>query len=164
MPNAYTYDGRVRFVWLDTDPADPTAPTMAEITAGTDLSEYLIPESWNPNASNQKADQSTALSSFNGESVGRYGYAPEAMFKTKLTDATKVAWTTLGERLVEGCIVVFEDVPEGDNIAAGMDCDVYPSCQTGQPERQQTAANTTRRFKVTWAVGEPPSLGATVAA
>lgn len=164
MAQAHTYDGRVRLVWLDTDPADPEAPTMAEITAGTDLSEYLIPETWNPNASNQKADQSSALSSFNAESIGRYGYAPEAMFKSKLTDGGTVAWDTLGERLVEGCILFFEDVPEGDDIAAADKCDVYPAAMTGTPERQSTAANTTRRFKVTWAIGEPPTLNATVAA
>lgn len=164
MTSAHTYDGRTRLIWLDADPADLDAPTMAEITAGTDLSGYLIPDSFDPGTGNSRVDDSDALTSFDNEAMGRHQSKPSALFKSKLTSGDEVAFDTLGDRLILGCLVFFEDVEEGTAIAAGATCDVYPSCQTGQPLRQATAKNTTRRFKVEWAVGAAPHLNAVVAA
>lgn len=164
MTAGHTYDGRTRLIWLDTNPADLDSPTMAEITAGTDLSGYLIPESFNPNAGNSAVDTRSALSSFDPQAPGRYQARPEALFKSRLVTGGTVAADTIGDRLVEGCLLFFEDVPEGDAIAAGMTCDVYPSAQTGQRERQTTAINTERRFKQVFFVGDAPVLDAVVAA
>lgn len=161
---SFTYDGRTRLVWLDTNPDDLDAPTLIEIAAGTDLSGYLIQETFDPGTGNSRVDDSDALTSFDNESMGRHQSAPSAMFKTELVDGSTDAWDTLGARLVSGCLLFFESVPEGSDITAGDVVDVYPSAMTGNPLRQTTAKNTTRRFKVEWAIGEAPHLAAIVTA
>lgn len=164
MPAGEAYDGKLRVIWLDTDPANLNAPTMAEVTAGVDLSGYAVPESIDPKASNTRVDGRDALSSFDPQAMGRFGYQPEIMFKSKLRSGGTVAWDTLGARLVTGTLLIFEDVTEGSAIAAGNRCDVYPSCETGAPLRQTTAINQERRFKVEFAVGAPPHLNVAVVA
>ena len=168
MPAGQSYDGRTRFIWLANDPADPAEPTLAEVDAGVDLSGYLIPESFNPTADQARVDGRDALSSFNPEAMGRYGYKPTAEFKTKLRETFNgdddLAWQTFKNRLTQGCILFFEGVDEGEDVGVGDVCDVYLSCETGTPRRLQTAINTERRFGVDFAVGAPPVLGAIVVA
>jgi hypothetical protein len=164
MPAGYTYDGRTRIFWLDNDPADPSAPTMGELTAGVDLSGYLVPGSFNPTPSNARVNSGDALTSFDAQSPGRFGYAPTCAFKSKLVSGGTVAWDTLGARLVSGCLVFFEDVDEGSDVAAGAECDVYISCLTGEPRRPTVADNTERRFEVDFMCGDRPAIGSTVAA
>lgn len=168
MPAGSSYDGHTRFVWLSENPDDLDSPTLAELEAGVDLSGYLIPESFNPNADQARVDGRDALTSFNPEAMGRYGYKPAAEFKSKLRDASEgdddLAWQTFKTRLSQGCILFFEGVTEGEAPGVGDECDVYPSCETGTPRRLQTAINTERRFGVDFAVGAAPVLGAIIAA
>jgi hypothetical protein len=165
MGAGLTYDGRTRMVWLAANPVDLDAPTMAEITGGTDLSGYLVPGSFNPNDANARANAADSLTSFDAESPGRTAAKPTAAFKSKLASGGgTVAWDTLGARLIEGCLLFFEDVAEGSAIAAADECDVYPSCLTGEPRRPQVADNTERRFEVDFFCGDKPHKGAVVAA
>lgn len=168
MPSGFAYDGRTRFIWLDDNPADLDSPTLVEIAAGVDVSGYLVPESFNPGTGDSRVDTRDALSSFDSQAIGRFQAAPSAMFKSRLADTFEgdddLAWTTFKDRLTQGCILFFEDIDEGSDVTTNDVCDVYPSCQTGQPQRQQTALNTERRFKVEFAVGDHPHLGAVVVA
>lgn len=163
MPAGDAYDGRVRVFWLDDDPSDPNAPTEAELAAGVDLSGYVVPESINYGFKNDTVEGRDALSSFDPQSAGRHGAHPVIDFKRRLrADGAELAWDTLGDRLIAGTLVVFEDVPEGDDVTDGDSCFVFPSCQTGQPVIQNTAMNQERRFVVDFAVGDSPHLRAVV--
>lgn len=162
MPSGYAYDGRCRVFWLDTEPSDPDAPTTTELDAGTDLSGYAIPDGIAYNLGNSRVSGADLLSSFDAEAMGRFQASPSITFKSKLVTGETLAWDTLGARLLSGTLVVFEDVVEGDEVADGDSCFVFPSCQTGQPVIQNTAMNQERRFVVDFAVGDSPHLRAVV--
>lgn len=167
MPAGENYDGMVRAFWLDTNPADPDAPTIAEVvTAGEDLSGYLIPDGVAYNIGNSRVSGADLLSSFDAESMGRHQAAPVLTLKKRLLDGGEAAWTTLGERHISGCLVVFEHVggAEASDPVAGAPCFVFTSCQTGQPKPLNTATNTEKRFEVELAVGGRPYLNAVLAA
>lgn len=153
MPAGENYDGRVRVHWLDTDPSDPEAPTVAEVTAGVDLSGYVIPESIDYGFKNDTVEDRDGLSSFDPQSPGRHGAHPVMDFKTKLANGDTDALDTLGARLTQGCLVVSEDATEGSPLVAGDLCHVFTGCQLGQPLPRNVALNTSRRFGAEMFVG-----------
>lgn len=164
MTAGIVHEEHIRVFWLDTDPTSANAPTVAEITAGEDITAYLIPEGLEINPSNNRVDDGSLLSKFVGQAMGTFGYAPRLMLKRKLTDGGEAAWTLFGEHGVTGALVIFRDLGPAVAVAAAQKCEVYPGCETGAPEIQNTAANTTQRFGVPIAVSETPDLTATVAA
>lgn len=162
MPAGIVYDEHVRVFWLDTDPADLDAPTTGEIGAGEDITGYLVPDGLAFNFGNSRVSGADLLTAFDNESMGRHQAAPALTLKRKLRDGGQVAWDTLGDRLISGCLVVFLDLGPDDTVADGDECVVFPGCETGQPLIQNTAVNTEQRFQVDLAVGEAPHLNAVV--
>jgi hypothetical protein len=160
MPAGENYDGMVRAYWLDTNPADPANPTLAEIAAGTDLSGYLLPDGVAYNMGNSRVSGADLLSSFDAESMGRFQAAPVLTLRRRLLDGGTVAWDTLGDRHIIGSLVVFESIIEDTDPVAGDECFVFTSCQTGQPKPLNTAMNTEKRFECELAVGGKPYLHA----
>jgi len=151
MPAGETYDGRVRIFWLDNDPANPAEPTIAEIEAGKHLSGYGIPDGVAYNIGNERVSGRDLLSSFNAESPGRRAAAPVLTLRRKLRGSApgqgELAWETLGERNIQGCLVVFEAVDEGRDVAAGDACFVFLGAETGEPVPVNTAPNAETRFE-----------------
>lgn len=164
MGAGVVYDGMTRVWWLDADPAAPNAPTVAEIGAGADVTEYLAIDGLAFNMGNSRVSGADLLTAFDNESMGRYQAAPSLTFKRKLRDGGEVAWTDLGDRGVVGCLVVRLGIAHATAVAAAQKVMVFPGCETGIPNVQNTAANTEIRFVVDLAVGEEPKLKATVAA
>lgn len=164
MTAGIVHEEHIRVFWLDSDPTSIAAPTVAQITAGEDITEYLVPEGLEINPTNNRVDDGTLLSKFVGQAMGTFGYAPRLMLKRKLADGSEAAWTLFGEHGVTGALVVFRDLAPGVAVAAAQKCEVYPGCETGAPELQNTAANATQRFGVPIAVSEQPELNAVVAA
>jgi hypothetical protein len=60
--------------------------------------------------------------------------------------------------------VVLPFLAPDDTPTAGDPCYVFPSCETGVPQIQNTAVNTEQRFIVPIAVGSAPVYDAVVAA
>lgn len=164
MGAGMVYDGNTRVWWLDDDPTNVNAPTVAEIGAGEDVTAYLAIDGLAFNMGNSRVSGADLLSAFDSESMGRFQAAPSLTFKLKLRDGGEVAWTTLGDRGVTGCLVVRLSVPHGTAVAAAQKVMVFPTCETGIPNVQNTAANTEERFVVDLAVGNEPKLKASVAA
>lgn len=164
MGAGVVYDGLTRVWWLDADPTNVAAPTVAELTAGEDITEYLAIDGLAFNMGNSRVSGADLLSAFDNESMGRFQAAPELTLKRKLRDGGEVAWTTLGDRLVAGCLVVRLALDATTAVAAAQKVMVFPTCETGIPNVQNTAANTEVRFIVSLAVGSEPELKATVAA
>ena len=154
MPAGETYDGQVRVFWLDADPTDPNAPTEAELTDGVDLSGYVLPETIDYGFKNDTVEDRDALSSFDPQSAGRHGAHPTMDFRDTLrATGARLAWDTLGDRLITGCLVTFEGVAEGAEVNDGDACRVFTGCETGQPMPRNVALNTARRFGVEFFVG-----------
>lgn len=164
MTAGIVHEEHIRVFWLDDDPVAVATPTVAEITAGVDVTGYLIPEGLETNPTNNRVDDGSLLSKFIGQAMGTYGYQPRLMLKRKLEGGAEAAWTLFNGHGVKGALVVFRDLPPTTAVAAAQKCEVYPGCETGAPEPQNTAANATQRFGVPIAVSATPNLNATVAA
>jgi hypothetical protein len=162
MPAGFSYDEQFRVFWLDSDPADPTAPTVAEITAGTDLSGYLSPDGWASNHTEARVDGGDLLSGFDAQAMGRYGAAPALTFKRRLLNGDQDAYDIFKTRGEMGCLVALPFVAKGDEPASGDDAYVYTTCQAGLAQPQNTAPNQEQRFIVNFAVGGDIVLDAVV--
>lgn len=75
---------------------DPTAPSVALIEAGVDLTPFLRPGGdWSP-IEGSTVDAATADSAFNSTARGTFGGQPfSAMFTNDDDDANDLAWSTL---------------------------------------------------------------------
>lgn len=164
MPAGVVFDENTRVFWLDTNPADTSAPTAAEVNAGHDLTGYLAPDGLALNTGNSRVSGADLLDGFDSESMGRHQAAPALTFKRRLRGSNaQVAWTTLGARGVQGCLVVLPFLAPDDTPAAADDCYVFPFCETGVPQLANTAMNTEQRFITPLAVGAAPVYDAVVA-
>ena len=67
------HDGMYKVVWVDAI-ADPSAPTIAELTAGIDLECQITPDGLAREASDEPVDTSRLCSVFTTQQVGRTGY------------------------------------------------------------------------------------------
>lgn len=140
--------------------ADKDAPTVAEITAGDDLTAYIPKNGWTPNVRNNRVDGSSLAETFDSETMGSNGAQLSVTFKRNDPDDT--AWTTLNAQGTTGFFVV---LPLNGSAApaASDEAEVWP-VETGLPVVQNTAANQQQRFVVDCAVTSAPSLTAVVAA
>lgn len=169
MGAGIVFDERTRLLWFaDADePTDLAAITATELGDALDVSAYVPPDGWNPNTTNQRVDGSDLLTSFNGESMGRYGTSPSVTFKRKLRaqvdGADDLAYTTFQARKTTGTLVLFNTLDPGADPGTGDDYIAYPNCETGEPLEQPTAANTEVKFAVDFAVGQAPVRGTIVA-
>ena len=156
------YDESTRLYWSVADLADNDAPTTGEVDAATDLSGYAIPDGVSFNLGNSRVSGADLLTAFDNESMGRFQATPSIMFKRKLRDGSELAWDTLGDRKLQGTLIVFVTLDPGADPASGDACLVFPDCETGTPLVQNTAVNSEVRFLVDMAVGSEPKLRAVV--
>lgn len=140
--------------------ADITAPTVAEIDGGTDLTSFLV----------------TLESSTSGQTVPTPSF--DSLFETNIPgtasatftaefyrdDETDTAWTTL-PRQTEGNIVIarFGWSSGSDSPSAGDDCEVWPVRVITRSALALTN-NEVQRFNLECAVPTEPAEDATVAA
>jgi hypothetical protein len=162
MPAGTVYDESTRVLWSEDDLTNNAAPTTGEIVAAIDLSGYAIPDGVSFNLGNSRVDGKDLLTAFDNESMGRFQATPSIMFKRKLRDGAEVAWDTLGDRKIQGTLIVFVTLPTGEDPGDGDACLVFPGCETGTPLVQNTAVNSEVRFQVDFACGEEPELRAVV--
>jgi hypothetical protein len=162
MPAGTVYDESTRVYWSEADLADNTAPTTGEIAAAIDLSGYAIPDGVAFNFGNSRVSGADLLTAFDNDSMGRFQATPSITFKRKLRNGEEVAWDTLGDRKLQGTLIVFLTLDPGSDPTTGDACVVFPECETGAALVQNTAVNTEVRFQVDFAVGQQPELRAVV--
>lgn len=160
MSAGLVYDENFQLWWLDTAPADPEAPTAAEITNGTNFTPYVPKDGVQPNVSNNRVNGGSLDTKFSAESMGTWTAALTVMMKRRLEDDSQDAWDTFGDVGVTGCWVM---IPFGP-AAVGVDAYVWPSVESGAPVLQSTAENEEQRFSTDWAARREPVFNATVAA
>ncbi len=153
-------DGKTLVYWLPSC-AVITAPTVAEFTAGTNLTTQITPDGmtgWE--ADTAKVDNSSLASTTDTEKIGRDALTdPRLKFKRQMpTDTTR---TTLA-RNVEGFIAIRRDIAVATAIAAGQAVQVVP-VECGRRRDLAPEKNTLSRFEVPFANHTTPAYDAVVA-
>jgi hypothetical protein len=150
---------RIRFVPTLTNKA---APTVAQITAGTDITTLVAKDGVNYGTSENKVSTSDIASAFDSETIGSWGASLQLTFFKD--DATDTAWD-LFVRGLAGFIVIAPFGFKGANNAplAADKVYVFPVV-TQQPQLAASAANEHQTFMTSFAVTSPPDYRAVVAA
>lgn len=141
--------------------ASESAPTMAEINAGTELTPFLTPAGLDTPDEGQEADSSD-LSSARDKSVpSTIGGQPQGEFYRD--DAADDAWDAL-PRLTTGYLVIARFGGTGtDNAIQATDVvEVWP-IRVSNRNNVRIARGETLRFAVNFALSGDPTLNAVVA-
>lgn len=154
-----TYEEYTR-IWWATAIASKTAPTVAEIGAGTDISGFVPKDGLNPGMGNTKVKNDDITSAFSPEIPG--SWSADLVLTLFRDDAADTAWTLFQTRNTAGFIIVRRMVLITTAVAIGQKVEVYP-VTTMTPELQQTAENERQKFDLPLAVTSEPKLAATVA-
>jgi hypothetical protein len=158
--STYTFDEFTLILWVD-DIASLTAPTVAELNAGVDLTEYVTKAGLKLGAENSTVPNDNISTSYKGERPGTY--SNKASLEILRDNEDDVAWETLSARLTEGNLVVRRGVLYTTAVAASQVVEVYPAI-TQQPEIPDSAENTRVTANIPLAIPEEPELNAVVAA
>jgi hypothetical protein len=152
------YEGKTNVYWLTTC-ANIAAPTVAEITAGVALTNFVTKDGVAVNLTTNNVDNATIAETFDAETVGSWGGELEL---TLFRDATAdTAWTTCVYGTA-GYVVIDRFRASGTLPIATNKVEVWPATMH-QPVPENSAANTLLRFKEKFAITGAPNLKATVA-
>lgn len=155
----YPHDGRTK-VYFVLAIANMAAPTVAELDAGTDLTEGLPKDGLTVPAEQNNVPDDALADTFDGQIPGTFGGVISGMLKRD--NDTDTYWD-LVEYGLEGYVVVRRGPEHDDAWAIGDEVEVYPG-SFHEPVMQQTATNTQARFAFSFPVRSPgPELKAVVA-
>lgn len=150
------YEERTNVYWV-VSIATTSTPSVAEITAGVNLTNFVAKDGVNTNVTGNKVDSATIAESFNAQVVGSWGSDLSlTMFRD---DSADTAWNTC-VRGSNGYIVVDRFNPSGTLPGNGDKVEVYPA-QMQQPRPENSAQDTQVRFVEDFAVTSRPYLSAT---
>lgn len=152
IPNEQSYLGFLPAV------ANLAAPTAAEITAGTNLTSFLI--SLNASSQGNTVPTPDISTLFETSIPGTVQASLTADFYRD--DTTDTAWTTLA-RSTEGFFVIQRYGNTGGNPATADDVEVWPIMVVSRT-MSNMANNTAMTFTVTCSVPVEPNESAVVAA
>ena len=153
--------------------ASKTAPTVAELSDGTDLTGFLTRDGLKTPATGNTVDISDASSLFNSTAPGSYGGdAAELTCYRDTLDTNDTAWNAL-PRGTTGYLVVAragwaqsETTGIGSNDGTPTDgdrCEVYPVTVISRA-MADTADNEASKFTVSLAITQEPADDAAVGA
>ena len=145
----YVHEGNTKVSFVPTI-ADLSAPTVAELTAGTDLSTLLTKDGLSTPDSQNMVDSSTLADTFDAQRVGSWGGSISLTGFRDSESANDDLWD-LAVYGTEGNIVVRRGLPYSDAWAAAQNVEVYP-IEFHEPVMNATAANEEARFTVACAV------------
>ncbi|MCW2498275.1 hypothetical protein [Jatrophihabitans sp.] len=152
------FDGQYHVYWLAASPANPSAPTVAEISAGVELTAFTPKDGFNPNVTNNKVSGGDLSTRFMDESMGTWASSLELTMYLDNVTASNTAWNTLTD-FATGAIVVCPYAAAATAVKAM----VWPDVELGVRRPMQTGENTRQKFSVDAAVRKEPKLNATVA-
>lgn len=153
----YTFEHFTKVSWVPTI-ASIAAPTAAEVTAGTDISNLLTKDGLQTPSSQNMVDNGTLADRFDAQSVGTYG--GNITLKARRETVTDAAWNLFswGE---EGYLVVRRGVDHSTAFTVADEVEVYPA-QSHEPVMDNSAPNANQTFTVALAVTSEPELRAVV--
>lgn len=147
-------------VWWATSISSITAPTTAELAAGTDITAFIPKDGLKIGATNNAVKNDDITSAFMPEIPGSYGNKVTVTFFRD--DSADTAWTLFKTRNTAGFVVIRRMLAVTTAAAAGQKVEVYPTT-IGQPMIADTAENERTKFSVDFFVTSTPQLAATLA-
>lgn len=155
MPSL-VYEENTEVYYIPTIAAGDLEPTVAEIAAGTRLTQYITKDGINPGSSNNRVASGTIDTAFDAEEPGSWG---AQLSLTAERDDTDDDFYDLFVRGLRGYILISDT----DSVAATAKGRVYPIAAMS-PEFPASAANTKKTVTVPFTVTAPPNLRAVIAA
>ena len=153
----FVYEGKTNVYWVVSIATDST-PSLSEIQAGVDLTNFVAKDGVSTNINTNNVDSATIAETFDAQVVGSWG----ADFQLNMfrDDSTDTAWDTCVYGST-GYVVVDRFNASGTEPGNGDNVEVWPA-QMHQPSPQNSAANTQVRFTEMFAITSQPYLSATV--
>jgi hypothetical protein len=152
------YEGKTNVYWL-TSLSNKNAPTVAEITAGVALTNFVSKDGVEVNINSNNVDSATIADTFDAQVTGSWGAdVTITMFRDNTADT---AWNTCVYG-TNGFLVIDRFRASGVLPSVGNKVEVYPA-QMHQPSPENSASNQVVRFTEKFAVTAQPVLSATVA-
>jgi len=155
------FDGNYKVFWLDVAPASATAPTVAEIGAGTDITSFVPKDGFKLGVSNNRVQGGSLDESFLDESMGTWTSQVSVDYYLDAVTADNTAHSTLGVRGTTGSLVAIWD---GGGNVAGSKAYVWPDVEAGTPIPMDTAENARQKATAEFAVRQSPEFHAVVTA
>ena len=140
-------DGNIKATWAVTI-ANITAPTVAELTAGSavDLECFITLDGLDIKGDTASVDNTALCSTDDTEEPGRVSYNIELTVKRKEVAVEDKGWNTLVDRAL-GYLVVRRSTSASTAWTIGQPCEVYP-VRCGRPIMEQPEKNSAQKFKV----------------
>lgn len=154
------FEGNYKIYWLTTAPANKSAPTVAEINAGDDITEFVPKDGLRYGPGFNKVDASNISSGFDPEYQG--SWRMDAGLTVQWDDTTNTAADLFTTHGTLGTLVALPEAT-GSSPAATDKAFVVP-CDASIGVPNNTAANALQTMEVSLAVTEEPDFGAVVAA
>lgn len=154
------FDGNYEVYFLPSTIADASAPSLAAMEAGTNLTSWIPKDGFNPGVTNNRVSGGSLEDTFMDESMGTWSSQLAITCYKDTADGGGEAFETIGVQGETGAIVV---VPNGP-AAAGRDAYVWPDVEFGMPVPVATAENTRQKFVADVAVRRAPDMHAVIAA
>lgn len=151
------FDGNYKVFWLDTSPADAAAPTVAELTAGTDITTFIPKDGFKPGGSNNRVSGGSLADLFMDESMGTWN--SQLSVDYYMDDTTNTAHDTF----VQGATGAIAAIWDGKGATTGAKCYVWPDVEAGQSIPMNTAENTRQKSTAEFGVRKAPNFRAVVA-
>jgi hypothetical protein len=153
-----TTDGKTRICWVPSI-SDISAPTVAEISAGVDLEDYITPDGVTFDFSNTAVDVTALSGTFSSTLPGRQELTTELTLKDQGRNAEP--WSTFAGK-PDGFLVVRRNVDVADAYATSDLVEVYV-VQAGQRKPMAPAANEVAKFSIGFFHTGSPDKSAVVA-
>ena len=154
-------DAKVKVALVDTI-ASISAPTVAELNAGTDITDQLTADGlvgFQPDTA--EVDTTSLASDFDTKKPGRSQYSG-TMLRFKKQDSDTV-YDTYVKNTSTHVVIRRDGSAQSDAWAASDEVEVYP-VTTGETMNLDPEPNTVQRWELPVMVASAPSLRATVAA
>lgn len=153
-------DGKIRVSWVPGTGgiANKSAPTVAELNAGTRLDTVMTPDGLDVSFSTAAVDNSALSSTFDTEKAGRR--KPSGGVTIKKQDTSDTIFGLLTYQ-AEGYLVVRRDLDAATAWATSQKAEVYP-VQCGMRSKAY-GPNTIQRYTVPMFFTADPDDNATVA-
>ena len=154
-------DGKVKVALVDTI-SDTSAPTVAELTAGTDITDQLTADGlsgFQPDTA--EVDTTSMQSTFDTKRPGRSNYSGTVLrFKKQDTDTV---YDTYVKDFTTHVVVRRDGSAATEAFAASDEVEVYPVV-CGEVQNMDPEPNSVQRFELPVMVSSQPELRATVSA
>lgn len=155
-------DGNTRVAWVPTI-ADLAAPTVTELTAGTELQHFMTADGLvGFEAATAEVDNTSLASTFDTKDIGRASFSGTTLRLKRQSGSTDTPRDTL-VRGTSGNVVIRRGLPEGTAWTAAQEIEVYP-VRCGTRRNLPPEANSVEKYEVPIPITAEPELDAVVAA